>query len=298
MAGTVFRLMGLESPKSNPIPMDKDGPNLKRNRSIRSPNGPSGVDPESEPEGTSTNLSEEIKEGMIAVGTKAAEAAIDRMLPALEKHFEAKIEAAKAELKQSILTEVKQLVEDLFAKKMATVEEHLRAREAYLDNQIEQAYSSQEALERKQLSENIVLMGVLESPGEEQLDQVKSIIGDAGIREICRMGRFNAQTKNPRPVLIKFANSAAKHTAFKKAKQLREQKIRMDDHLTRRQQENRAKKQPWATALRQAGWSTFWRGDVLFKIKRGEKPVKVEAPPAGVGASTSRSTGGPGPARA
>ena len=277
----------LSSPKAKALPapnIDKDEPSAKRNRSDRSPQGPTCITVEDDP------LFSLKKEMMQWVETEFQPRLYNLVMESMSAAMEGiksqvatEMKAAKVELKQ----QVAQFVEEAVSTKLATIGEHLRAREEFLDNKLHEVASSQEALERKTLSTNMVLFGLLESSGEDTPSKVKSLLGCEGIVDVTRMGKFDGKAKNPRPVLIKFSSIAAKHSAFKRAKALREKKIRLDDQLTPAQREGRARKQAWATTLRQDGWTTFWRGDSLYKVKGQGRPVKVESPPLGSGASTS-----------
>jgi hypothetical protein len=274
----------LSSPKVLPPPPDKDEPSAKRNRSDRSPNGPTPIPVEEDPLTSFKNqlvkwVETELQPRLLNMAMESIATAMGD----IKLHIAAEMNAAKNELKQ----QVAQLVEETISNKLATVGEHLRAREELLDNKLHEVASSQEALERKSLSTNMVMFGLLESSGEDCASQVKSLIGSEGIVDVTRMGKFDTKAKHPRPILIKFSSIAAKHAAFKKAKALREKKIRMDDQLTHGQREGRTRKQPWATTLRQEGWTTFWRGDTLYKTKGQGRPIKVESPPTNTGASSS-----------
>ena len=105
----------------------------------------------------------------------------------------------------------------------------------------------------------------------------------------------------PRPVLIKFNSVAAKHAAYKKAKELRRQiHVSMDDDLTPQQKAARTSRLPEVHTLRGEGWTTFWRGDQLFKVKAGGAPLKVPvrapaAPTAAPAPPSSSPAAGPTP---
>ena len=172
--------------------------------------------------------------------------------------------------------------------KIATMAETVRATDEFLLIKILAQDSQIETLEKNERSPNAILFGVEESLGEGQLIKVKSILAPSIIVETRRLGRAGSNTKRPRPVLIRFATLADKHAAYKKAKTLRQElKINMDDDLTKRQRERRAAMMPQAVALKEEGWSTFWRGEHLFKVKGQGPPVKVIT---GQQASTPTST--------
>ena len=211
---------------------------------------------------------------------------------AVRKEIAAEIRDKAATMEERITKEMelrtRATLDEAVAAKMAHIQEAMEARWEVMDNKFLDVSSSVEALERNELSTNCVVFGIVESSGEKHLAEVKSLFGANSIVEARRMGKFNANAQQPRPVLIKFCSVAAKHAAFKHAKALREKKnVTMDDQLTKAQRESRAMKQPWKTALHQQGCKTFWRGDILFKIQEGRKPEKVDAPPAPLRSPTS-----------
>eukprot|EP00884_Botryococcus_braunii_P001228 jgi/Botrbrau1/11105/Bobra.0219s0014.1 len=157
-----------------------------------------------------------------------------------------------------------------------SVEETMRARDELLFNKPAALESQNDALEKTMKSPNALLFGVEESIGEAQLTEVKHLFGAVRIEETRRLGKFDPKAKRPRPVLIRFVSIADKHAAFKKSKVLRQNfKITMDDDLTTKQRGGRAALLPTALALRNEGWTTFWRGDILFKVKGQGPPIKV-----------------------
>lgn len=187
-------------------------------------------------------------------------------------------------------------VENTVAIRVGAVEETVRATFEAFDNTIQACALSIDALERKLRSPNSILFGVEESVGEQTLAAVKSLLGASSIKEAVRLGKSSPTTKRPRPVLIKFDSLAAKHAAFKKAKDLRQQfKASIDDDLTPRQQEARARRLPQVQQLRGEGWTTFWRGDNLYKVKAGGAPNKVPLPTPTASRQPSAPAAGPGP---
>jgi hypothetical protein len=62
------------------------------------------------------------------VGAKAADAAVERIIPMLETQFEAKLDIAKAAIKIKLTTELAKHIDDFVSARNAAVEEHLRAR--------------------------------------------------------------------------------------------------------------------------------------------------------------------------
>jgi hypothetical protein len=171
--------------------------------------------------------------------------------------------------------------------------EELKADRDILVTQVQALAAQVETLERKDRAPNAILYGVEEgnhtAASADQLDAVKSLLDQAassGIVEIRRLGKFTANAK-PRPIIIRFASVAHKHAAFKHAKTLKQAfKAKLDDDLTPTQRECRKQRMAEALQLQQAGWTTFWRGEHLFKVKQGSAPVKVpKTAPSSAGAS-------------
>ena len=170
-------------------------------------------------------------------------------------------------------------VDNTVAARVGAVDETVRATFEAIDNNVTTCLLSIDTLERKIRSPNSILFGIEESVGERALEEVKSLLGAASIKEAMRLGKRLPTANRPRPVLIKFDSLAAKHAAFKKAKELRRIfKVSMDDDLTPMQKASRTSRLPQVQALRQEGWVTFWRGDNLYKVKAGGAPLKVPIP--------------------
>jgi hypothetical protein len=144
-------------------------------------------------------------------------------------------------------------IESKVAARLGTVDETVRASYEAIDNTLTSCLLSVETLERKLRSPNAIL-GVAESLGEQQLTQVKSLLWDTSINDTIRLGKPSPAAPRPRPVLIKFSSIAAKHAAFKKAKELRRQfNVSIDDDLTPRQQAARTSRASQVQALRGEG---------------------------------------------
>lgn len=210
---------------------------------------------------------------------------------ALETRFTTEINTVKATIAAEVERHCNATLDTTIASKMSHLDESVRATWDVFEDKLSHVSSSVQALERKELSTNIVLRGVVEGSGEQTLNEVKSLLGASNIVECKRMGKFDPQrhSKKPRPVLMKFCSQDAKHAAFQQKKTLRDsKKIIMDDHLTKEQLEERQRKQPWATALRQEGFHTYWKGENLFKVKEGQNHEKVDAPPPSLRTTTSK----------
>jgi hypothetical protein len=206
------------------------------------------------------------------------------------------LEEKVATLSTSLDELVSTTVETAVAARVGAVEETVRATFEAFENSVHDCTLSIDALERKLRSPNSLLFGVEESVGEHTLAAVKSLLGAGSIKEAFRLGKKSATANRPRPVLIKFDSLAAKHAAFKHAKELRRQfKVSIDDDLTPMQQAARATRLPEVQQLRGEGWTTFWRGDTLFKVKAGGAPLKVPLPVAPASRRRSSPATGPGP---
>jgi hypothetical protein len=148
-----------------------------------------------------------------------------------------------------------------------------------------------ESMQREMRSNNIVIYGVPESP-EDSGTTVKALLSPSSsslsqnILEVRRLGRgvgagTNTQSR-PRPILVKFSCSSAKHQAFSYSKRLREEKrITMDDDLTPNQRATRDKLRPTFQQLKDQGLRPFWRGDRLMTVTpQGVREHRVApAPP-------------------
>jgi hypothetical protein len=194
----------------------------------------------------------------------------------MAEHRDDLITAATPTITKNVLEAVQPIIDAQIASNQATVEETMRARDELLFNKLAALESQNDALEKTIKSPNALLFGVEESIGEAQLTEVKHLFGAVRIEETRRLGKFDPKAKRPRPVLIRFVSIADKHAAFEKSKVLRQNfKITMDDDLTTKQRAGRAALLPNALALRNEGWTTFWRGDNLFKVKGQGPPIKV-----------------------
>jgi hypothetical protein len=194
----------------------------------------------------------------------------------MTEHRDDLIAAATPAITKNVLEAVQPMINAQIASNQATVEETMRARDELVFNKLAALESQNDALEKTIKSPNALLFGVEESIREAQFTEVKALLGAVRIEETRRLGKFDPKSKRPRPVLIRFASTADKHAAFKKSKLLRQNfKITIDDDLTTKQRAGRAALLPHALALRNDGWTTFWRGDILFKVKEQGPPIKV-----------------------
>jgi hypothetical protein len=267
------------SPKGPTVVSDVNEQGTKRTRTDRSPLGPSQMDEEF----TLKDIMEAIKSLKITFD-KVPEMIRTECVKFMSEHRDDLVAAAIPTITQNVLEAVQPMIQAQIAITQATVEETMRARDELMFNKLTALESQNDALEKTIKSPNALLFGVVESIEEAQLTEVKALFGAVRIMETRRLGKFDPKSKRPRPVLMRFASTADKHAAYKKSKLLRQNfKITIDDDLTTKQRAGRAALLPHALALKNDGWTTFWRGDILFKVKGQGPPIKVIP---GQGAST------------
>ena len=262
-----------------------------------SPSPPSDGQPTTLGDEALASITSELKIFLRSELNDKIQAAVTDALGPLKLQIEQQINQILAPLNTQVTTllaTVESKVEAKLDSTLVEVQEIVRAGYEDLDYKLSMCDSSLDALERKIRSPNAILFGVEESMGEKHLHEVTTFLG-FDIKEASRLGKFIVGAKRPRPVLIRFNTPAEKHAAYKKSKDLRRRfKVSMDDDLTPKQRAARAALQPQATALRNAGWTIFWRGECMFKVKDQGPPVKVL--PGGVAAHPSAPTAtGPGP---
>ena len=78
-----------------------------------------------------------------------------------------------------------------------------------------------------------------------------------------RLGRRSSDNTRTRPVRVKFGTLCGKHLFLKYAKVLRQAGFRIDDDLTRLQQEERKSYDADFKTLKSKGYSPFFRGSQL-----------------------------------
>ena len=85
----------------------------------------------------------------------------------------------------------------------------------------------------------------------------------SGLIEFQRIGRISASKQKARPVRFRFDTDRAKHMFLAHAQELRQAGIRVDDDLTRHQQQERRSLDSDFKALKAKGYQPFWRGSQL-----------------------------------
>jgi hypothetical protein len=151
----------------------------------------------------------------------------------------------------------------------------LAQRDAALEK-VDRLERALETMDRKQRSNNVIIFGLPESPGDLG-NAVKSLFQPSGsslspnVLDVRRLGRpadagSNARAR-PRPVLVQFATSAAKHHAFSCSKRLRQEKnITLDDDLTPAQRATRESLRATFQRLKDQQLRPFWRGEKLMVV--------------------------------
>jgi hypothetical protein len=164
----------------------------------------------------------------------------------------------------------------------------LAQRDAALEK-VDRLERALETMDRKQRSNNVIIFGLPESPGDLG-NAVKSLFQPSGsslspnVLDVRRLGRpadagSNARAR-PRPVLVQFATSAAKHHAF--SCRLRQEKnITLDDDLIPAQRATRESLRPTFQRLKDQQLRPFWRGERLMVVTpQGVKQHRVTPTPA------------------
>ena len=213
----------------------------------------------------------------------------------LDVPFETKVLAALAELKKD-QTENFKNQSDNFARLNRAVEA-LTAKNAVLEQEnielktrLFALESRQEVTEIQAKSNNIILYNIAETSPAETETNVKILLGEAAassIIETRRLGPVKPGAAKPRGVLVKFATSSGKHTAYKRSRDLRMQGIFIDDDITLKQQAERQRLRGEFTQLKASGCKPFWRGSKLMKMTQGGTGAQQHFVPTAATASTS-----------
>jgi len=166
----------------------------------------------------------------------------------------------------------------------------LAQRDAALEK-VDRLERALETMDKKLRSNNVIIFGLPESPGDLG-NTVKSLFEPSGssmspnVLDARRLGRpadagSNARVR-PRPVLVQFATSAAKHHAFSCSKRLRQEKnITLDDDLTLAQRATRASLRATFQRLKDQQLRPFWRGEKLMVVTpQGVRQHRVTPPSA------------------
>lgn len=115
---------------------------------------------------------------------------------------------------------------------------------------------------------NLILYNLPEDQ-EDPLTDVWAKIDEKDRPGMCvdempkRLGRRSSDNTRTRPVRVKFGTLCGKHLFLKHAKVLRQAGFRIDDDLTRLQQEERKSYDADFNTLKSKGYSPFFRGSLL-----------------------------------
>jgi hypothetical protein len=108
-------------------------------------------------------------------------------------------------------------------------------------------------------------------------------VSQEAILEVKRLGVQQSGALRPRPILARFVDSATKHTAFRNGRELRRNKVYLDDDLTPLQQTRRFEQRGRYLELREQGCRPFWRGSVIKYYRHGQLVEDGYGPSAGHG---------------
>ena len=125
-----------------------------------------------------------------------------------------------------------------------------------------------EKLSRLSKAKNLVMYGV---PEEKVDGNLSSLMGpDGDVDSFHRIGMPSAKCSKPRPIRVCFKTLDSKHEFLKIAKDLRPGGIRLDDDLTRLQQQEREQLSADFNSLKSKGHKPFFRGSSL-KFRHADK---------------------------
>lgn len=144
-----------------------------------------------------------------------------------------------------------------FGKRLGEVERSLK--EHKRENNLRQHEQRLEQLERWTKQQNLILYNVTEGD-EEKVYEERS---EAFAEKPNRLGQLHLGADYARPLRLTFASVSYKHEFLKTAKDLRARGIRVDDDLTRAQQQERESLSDDFSSLKRKGHKPFFRGSEL-----------------------------------
>ena len=159
-------------------------------------------------------------------------------------------------------------------------------------DQVQALQATVEHMQRTLKANNLLMFGVPEEPGTlrrqvESLFEPSPSALSVNILEVRRLGRAPvpgtaSNSPRPRPVLVRFASSDAKHQAFRHSQRLRqEHRITLDDDLTPNQRANRDRLRPEFQDIKEKGLRPAWRGDKIKTFgQQASRPSRVNPTPA------------------
>lgn len=136
------------------------------------------------------------------------------------------------------------------------------------DRKLEELDRRIEELDRRSRQLNLIIYNLPEER-EDPLRDVWELVDEKHRQEMCvdevprRMGGRSSNSTRPRPVRVKFGTLRGKHLFLKYAKALRQAGFRVDDDLTRLQQDERRSLDADFNTLKSKGYRPFFRGSQL-----------------------------------
>jgi len=124
---------------------------------------------------------------------------------------------------------------------------------------LRQHEQSLEKLERWTKQQNLILNNVTEGDEEE----LYKVFSESSAEKPKRLGQRHTRSSNARPLRLTFASNSLKHEFLTTAKELRAKGIRVDDDLTRAQQQERQSLSDDFSGLKRKGHKPFFRGSEL-----------------------------------
>ncbi len=141
-----------------------------------------------------------------------------------------------------------------------------------------------EQLERWSKQQNLILYNVTEGD-EEKLFSGEKVFSESFTEKPKRLAQRHTGSDTSRPLRLTFSSLCEKHEFLQIAKELRAKGIRVDDDLTRAQQQQRENLSDDFSALKRKGHKPFFRGSemkyyVADKMHTCEKGRANRAPSA------------------
>ena len=147
----------------------------------------------------------------------------------------------------------------------------------------------QEELNRLSRRHNLILYNLTEDLNDT-LTEVWEIVQEKYRHDLCidgpleRLGRRSPDNSRPSPLQVKFGTQQSKHLFLKHAKVLRQAGFKVDDDLTRLQQQERKSFGDDFAVLKAKGHNPFFRGSQLHfyanKMQTCRKGKASAIPPA------------------
>ncbi len=147
-----------------------------------------------------------------------------------------------------------------FEKRLVEAERSLK--EHNREGNLRQHEQRLEQLERWSKQQNLILYNVTEGD-EEKLFSEEKVFSESFAERPKRLGQRHTGNDTSRPLCLTFSSLSEKHEFLQIAKELRAKGIRVDDDLTRAQQQQRENLSDDFSALKRKGHKPFFRGSEL-----------------------------------